>query len=262
MLIIGKNHVGRQQLAAVAVPQATDRFTPVPHLELADLVASSLTTAGFSILSEDHVLGRDGLRYFGGFELARDNFNGASRRMVAGVRNSHDKSFAAAICIGNRMLVCENLCFSAEKALARRHSKFIARDLPGVVSQVVGSLTTEWEAMETRIEKYKGFALDSSRAAELAVNLVDASALPKQSLYDVIHYWRKPELAAKEIIEVGGYDPKGIEEKEGALVAEFGRGENLWGLYNSFTHCLKGSDVLKLPARTMRAQSVFDAICV
>ena len=276
-LVLGKNHCTREELAKCHTPASTDRFVPIPHLELANLVADSLETAGFEIEEEDHVTARDGLRYFGGFAISKKDLAGEGRRIVAGLRNSCDKSFAAAICIGNQMLVCENMCFSAEKQLARRHTKNIRRDLPAVITNVIASLITEWSEMSERIKIYQDCEITEEQACELAVRLVDAKALPKQKLYGVVELWRNPDIAAESMIDRSLFevkvDPSGVAvdefdeyafsqavaAKASELVSAFGESETLWGLYNAVTQELKGSDIHKLPNRTMALQSLFDA---
>jgi hypothetical protein len=143
---------------------------------------------------------------------------------------------------------------------------------------VIASLVTEWLDMAKRIESYKGCELTRAEAAELAVKLVDGGALMKQKLYDVIQLWEKPELAAKKMIEeddfivttqgeqgfVDDLDQRAFDialaAKEAELALEFGQGENLWGLYNAVTEVLKGSDLSKLPTRTMNMQSLMDSV--
>jgi hypothetical protein len=276
-LVLGKNHLTRAQLENCKTPAGTDKFVPISHFFLANLVAASLVDAGFKIEEEDHVTNRDDLRYFGGFSLTRSDLAGSDRRIVCGVRNSNDKSFAAAICIGTHMIVCENLCFSAEKQLARRHTKNVLRDLPSVVSQVIAGLVAEWNTMGERIEVYQNWELTEAEASKLIIRLVDHSALPKQKCYDAVQVWRDPALAAVGMIDkdsfifqetnedgllVDAFDQAGYDEalaaKSASLEAAFGKGENLWGLYNAVTECLKGSDIHKLPTRTMKLQALFD----
>ncbi len=277
-LIYGNKTCSIEEVAAVVTPDSTGRHTPIPHTTLIDETKKALEAAGFEIVEEAHKLDRGGLRYFGGFALTREDLAGEDRQIVCGLRNSHDKAFAAGICIGNRMMVCDNLCFSSEKVIGRRHTTQILRDLPSVITKVIASLVTEWLDMSKRIESYKDCELTRAEAAELAVRLVDGGALMKQKLYDVIQLWEKPELAAKNMIEeddfivttqgeqgfVDDLDQEAFDvavgAKEAELALEFGQGENLWGLYNAVTEILKGSDLSKLPTRTMNMQSLMDAV--
>jgi len=286
-LVLGKNHVTREQVAICGTPESVGRHVPIPHIMLIEETEKALLAAGFTIEEEDHVLARackdnlnTFLRYFGGFALTRKDLAGEDRRIVLGLRNANDKGFAAAVCIGNQMMVCENLCFSSEEKLARRHTTNIKRDLPNTIASAISRIVTRWSEMSERIDLYKSHEMSEAQASELAVHLVDNASLPKQKLYDVIDLWRNPAQAAKGIVDqdaflstttdeetgmfVDSLDESAYAEalavKEGQLEEEFGKAENLWGLYNAVTESLKGSDISKLPQRTMNLQSLFDGV--
>ena len=61
---------------------------------------------------------------------------------VIGLRNSHDKVISAGVACGSGVFVCDNLCFSGEVKLARKHTANILTDLPhlvrGIVENVLG----------------------------------------------------------------------------------------------------------------------------
>ena len=234
-LIIAKKKVPLEQLIGVETPVATESFTPIPHFNLVQLTREAITRAGLTILEEEHSLARDNLRYFGGFALTGADIQGADRQVVLGLRNSHDKSFAAAICIGNRMIVCENLCFASDIKLARRHTVNILTDLPRVLADAVGRVVSHWNDMTKRIEFYKSLEITDALAADLMVRLVDGKAFPQRDIYPCIQEFRNPRHE------------------------EF-KGGTLWTLYNAITETLKGGDLSKLPFRTMTTQSVFDRI--
>lgn len=234
-LIIAKNKVNAEQLMGIATPDRTDSFTPIPHASLVNLTREAIGRAGLEIGLEEHSLARGGQRYFGGFALKGMDIDGADRQIVLGLRNAHDKSFAASICVGNRMLVCENLCFSSDIKLARRHTTNIIADLPRVLSDAVARVVSHWNDMGKRIELYKETEISRDRAADLLIDLVDAKAFPARDIYNAVQEFRNPR-----------HD-------------EF-KGGTLWTLYNSITENLKGGDLSKLPFRTMTAQSVFDRI--
>jgi len=63
---------------------------------------------------------------------------------VLGLRNSHDKTFPAGITAGASVSVCDNLSFSGEVKLARKHTTHITRDLPRLVQSAVGKLMDRW----------------------------------------------------------------------------------------------------------------------
>lgn len=232
-MIIAKNLVNREELATVRTPNGSDSFTPIAHSFLVEETLAALDRAGYSVTEEKHALARFGQRYFGGFQIAGPDINSDSRKLVLGLRNAHDKSFAASMCIGNRMIVCENLCFSSDVKLARRHTVNIIRDIPRVLSEGIGRLMSHWTDMETRINRYQQTEIGFKEACELTVNLAECNALPPRDVFSVIQEFKAPRHP------------------------EFNT-PTLWNLYNSVTENLKGSCLTKLPARTMMMQSIFD----
>ena len=235
MLILAKNKVNTEQLAEVSTPSATDTHTPIPHALLADRTRTVIDKAGLEIVEEEHAIARGGLRYFGGFSLRGEGIDGDDRSLVLGLRNAHDKSFAASVCIGNQMMVCENLCFSSDVKLARRHTVNILRDLNRVLSSAVSRVVSHWTDMGKRIESYKETELSKERASDLVIDLAEMGAFPARSVYKAVQEFRNPRHE------------------------EF-KGGTLWTLYNGVTEHLKGGDLSKLPQRTMTAQSVFDKL--
>ena len=124
---------------------------PVPHHRLLEQVESTLIAGGMTVVNQAHALWQDGLRYFGLLEVT----NGQTHDdygLVIGLRNSHDKSFPAAIALGSAVFVCDNLAFSAEVTIARRHTRFIERDLPRVVHTAVGRLADMRGQQDERID--------------------------------------------------------------------------------------------------------------
>ena len=234
-LILAKNKVDIEQLATVATPERTDSHTPIPHAMLVERTHQALDRAGLEVTQEEHALGRGGLRYFGGFALKGNDIEASDRQLVLGLRNAHDKSFAASVCIGNQMMDCENLCFSSDVKLARRHTVNILRDLNTVLSSAVSRVVSHWHDMGKRIASYKETELSKERASDLVVDLAEMGAFPARSVYKAVQEFRNPRHE------------------------EF-KGGSLWTLYNGVTEHLKGGDLSKLPQRTMTTQSIFDKI--
>jgi len=233
MLIYAKNKIDSEALVKCPTPKGTESHTPIPHHELVNMTRRALWRAGLKITEEEHALARGGLRYFGGFALKGTGAKGRDRKIVLGLRNAHDKSFAASVAVGNQMLVCENLCFSSDVKLARRHTTNILADLPRVLSSAVARVTSHWRDMGNRIQSYKETEVES--ASDLIVQLVDAKAFPARDIYKAVEEFRNPRHE------------------------EF-KGGSLWTLYNSITENLKGGDLSKLADRTMRMQSIFDKV--
>lgn len=283
-LIICKNKVSRDELINMSTPKPDGRWHPISHHTLAKLTYDALIAEGYEIVEEDHGVARQckkdpelWQRYFGGFALTREDVAGSTRRVVCGIRNSLDKSFAAALVIGNHMMVCENLDFNAEIKIARKHTTNIMRDLPDLIRSHVGVICKHWMNMENRIAAYKDKVVSEQKAVMALTHLVDIESLTSRDLYPAITLFRDPAKGARAMIDkedfrddagdidVNAYNAA-VEERKAAFLAEFGtlnglRNGNLWSLYNAFTYVMKGSDLSQLPSRTMAAQAYFDSLC-
>jgi len=66
-----------------------------------------------------------------------------SYQYVLGLRNSNNKRFAAGMVIGIAPFVCDNLAFSGEVKLARKHTVHIKRDLPMMIDEKLDRLLLE-----------------------------------------------------------------------------------------------------------------------
>jgi len=237
MLHCGGHAVETSEINNVVTPTATDSWFPIPHMSLIERLRGLVVDAGMSIVEEKHALARDGQRYFGMFQVAGvQNFALAETvGTVIGLRNSHDKSFPAAIVAGSAPFVCDNLAFSGEIKVARRHTRFILRDLPLLLAGAFGKLMTAWGNQAARIEKYQGFALNDPSAHDLIARAYRNGAISKTQLADVIEQWHTPEHA------------------------EWGAERNLWGLHNAFTNVLRGN-VIALPRRSDALHGLLDPL--
>ena len=173
----GSRQAPREQIVDAPTPARTRTWVPIPHHRLLGLVETTLGGHGFRVVNQAHALWGDGLRYFGLLEVqndsARDDYG-----LVVGLRNSHDKSFPAGLALGSGVFVCDNLSFGAEVTLARKHTRFIERDLPQVVHRAVARLTDMRGSQDRRIESYKETELDDRTAHDLIVRGLDARVVP------------------------------------------------------------------------------------
>jgi hypothetical protein len=167
--------------------------------------------------------------------------NGTSHEdygLVIGLRNSHDKSFPAAIALGSAVFVCDNLAFSAEVTIARRHTRYIERDLPRVVHTAIGRLTDLRGQQDQRIESYKDTPLTDPAAHDLIIRAVDANVLPVTQVPEVLSEWRAP---SHEEFTVDG--------------------KTLWRFHNAVTHVWKGRNLAALPRRSQALHGLLDTQC-
>src|SRR3954470_14533933 len=237
VLHCGARHVERSDVVDARTPSASETWVPISHHRLLEQVEDTISSNGMTVINQAHALWTKGLRYFGLLEVT----NGQAAQdygLVVGIRNSHDKTFPAAIAMGSAVFVCDNLAFSAEVTIARRHTRFIERDLPRIVHTAVGRLTEMRGQQHERIAAYKEAELTDSAAHDLVIRAIDASALPVTQLPAVLAEWRTPshpEFAAD--------------------------GKTLWRFHNAVTHVWKGRNLAALPRRSAALHGLLDAVC-
>jgi hypothetical protein len=233
----GARHVDRAVVEQARTPPGSDTWVPVPHHRLLEQVESTLVGGGLQVVNEAHALWNDGERYFGLLEVQNGNAP-SDYGLVIGLRNSHDKSFPASIGLGSGVFVCDNLAFSAEVTIARRHTRFIERDLPRVVNTAVGRLAELRCHQDQRLETYQRTELDDRAAHDLVIRAVDAAVLPVTQVPSVLAEWRQPSYA------------------------EFAAaGKTAWRLFNAFTETWKGRQLVALPRRSQALHGLMDAVC-
>ncbi len=237
VLHCGARHVERRAVEIATVPSASSTWTPIAHHRLLEQIESTLCASGLSVANEAHALWNDGMRYFGLLEVAsgevREDYG-----LVIGIRNSHDKSFPAAIALGNAVFVCDNLAFGGEVTIARRHTRFIERDLPRIVHTAVGRLTDMRGQQDERIHAYKETTLLDPTAHDLVIRAVDADVLPITQVPSVLDEWRSPS------------------HEEFAV-----NGKNVWRFHNAMTHVWKGRNLIALPRRSQVLHGLLDSFC-
>lgn len=231
LLHCGSSAVTRGELAVSHTPLPTVTHKPVSHIKVLQTVEKALLQRSIIITNQAHGLTHDGSRYFGLLEVRAHNAD-SPYRWVVGIRNSHDKTFAAGIVAGSQVLVCDNLCFSGEILLARKHTGHIHDDLPIMAGRAVDALRGYWHTHEHRIEAYQHKRLTDTRAHDLVVRAVDSGVCANSYVPKVLEEWREPahpEFAPRTV----------------------------WSLQNAFTQVFKGRVDL-LPERTMKLHQLLD----
>lgn len=212
VLHCGAKPVTRQQLALVACPPGTDTWKPVPHATVLDLVGGMLELSGFRIAKEQLGLTRDENRFFGTLDLQNELAPGVT--LSVGVRNSTDQSLPLGFCAGNRVFVCDNLSFSSELIVKRKHTKNGETRFREAISLAVGNLA-QFQAAETRrIQILQGQQLGRHEAEACLLSAFEKGILSARTLPKAIEQYRQPR-----------YD--------------WGSRESAWFLFNAITAVLQ-----------------------
>lgn len=198
------------EIDEVITPPGTSTHYPIPHSRLIESVTGSLLDGGYRIADQQHALSQEGMRYFGVFQISNGGGHASDYGWMVAIRNSHDKTFVAGIAAGTRVFTCDNLAFSGEIKVARKHTRYISRDLQGLVTGSVGRMNDALGLMDRRIGAYKERQVSDSKAHDLIVRAIDHRAIVPSDLPHVLSEWRKPSHEE--------FEPR-----------------TAWSLFNSFT---------------------------
>lgn len=226
------------EVAHVQTPLATETWVPMPHIDLIDEVTRSLDGGGYQIVTQDHALAREGGHYFGLLQVDNPAFERQNTHsLVIGLRNSHTKVFPIGLVVGYGVFVCDNLAFSGEIRISRKHTVNALRDLPRLVSAAVGRIFDMHTTQEERIAHYQSTQIDNRDAEHLIIEALRKDIITTTQLPRVVSEWDRPS-----------------HEDFGDPTA--------WRLFNAFTENLRGRGQLaRLPRTTQRLHAVMDGFC-
>lgn len=234
LLHCGGEVVNRSELSRIAVPESTETWFPLPHCDLVTEVERQLQGAGFQIQSAFHALSHEGARYFGILQVGLLSREPTDYGWVIGLRNSHDKTYPAGLVAGTRVFVCDNLAFTGEVKLSRKHTKNAARDLQHLTARAVGQLGDRFDHLDRRIAAYRDEPMADWAAHDLVVRAVDCKAITPTQIPRVLEEWRKPRYPEFE-------------------------SRTAWSLFNAFTEVQKSGNPQRILPRSEALHGLFDA---
>ena len=230
MLHAGAEVIDYDRLRQLPTPEATKTHVPIAHSAVVDMVKYSLGFYGHEITAEDYGVTPDGMRFFGVLSL-RSPYDGYTD--TVGLRNSHDKTFPIGISFGSRVFVCDNLAFSGDVAIRRKHTAHAKRDLPGIVAEVVEPLAGQRAQQHTQFARYQATVLNERDVDHLIMQLYRRGAITVTKIADVLGHYENPSF-------------------------DWGD-RTAWRLFNAVTYALSGR-VLENPKATTELHEILDAI--
>jgi hypothetical protein len=150
------------------------------------------------------------------------------------LRNSHDKSFPIGIAFGSRVIVCDNLAFSGDHVIRRKHTVKAKRELPGLVTEIVQPLREQRIQQNERLAYYRRIPLDDRIADHVILTMYRENIIGVQRIGDVLNQWERPQH-------------------------DWGD-KTAWRLFNAATFALAGK-VAERPALTQYLHEVLHRVC-
>ncbi len=226
-ILIGTNKVTEAEVIQVPAVPFTNSFHPIHHRHIIDAIRSGVVATGLEIVNTQYVLGNNGKRMFGVWDLS-----GGSDEMCwsIGIRNSMDKSMALGITAGTRVFVCENLAFSGEFVEFRKHTKGLVLDeLEFMAYRAMKKMVANLTKFQSWHEGLKSFSLTEWDAKILLVEIMTNNIIPPS------------KFARFSDLYFGGvYD------------------QTLWGFHETVTDVLRDNNLLTLPKKNKMLNGVLD----
>jgi hypothetical protein len=145
-------------------PDFTASWHPFAHGEVIGAVASAVAEAGLSVERKEYSI-TTGAQMFGIWEVNR---GAEGFRFAIGIRNSINKSMAVGLCAGERVFVCDNMVFSSDYVLFRKHTGMLDS------SEIV---LMAREALAATMARWDGLAAWHSAMLERDLSIKQASIL-------------------------------------------------------------------------------------
>jgi hypothetical protein len=191
----GGRDVLRDELVAIPTPPPTDTWFPIPHSQVLDAVADTLRGAGFQIRQTRLSISHGGSRFFGTLDLThRVSDVAAGVTLAVGLRNSTDKSFPIGFCCGTRVFVCDNLAFTSEIVVSKKHTRFGEERYLEGIGRAVSGLHQYREAAGAWIGCLQNWNLSDDAANSYLLQAYEQNVIGARLLPLVIKEWRQPKF--------------------------------------------------------------------
>lgn len=205
----GANRVTREDLALIALPEATATFQPIHHARLVDELEEALAFRHISIVRSEFAVTPDGMRLFGLLEVNAE-YEGV--RLAIGLRNANDRSMRLGMVAGYRCFVCDNMSLSGDfKPMLAKHSKNF--DLIESLSLGVDRIQRGFEPLKRAIDFKRLHPLDDDRARLMIYRAFMEQKFPVTLMKRVHSHYFVPEYEE--------FKPRTVWSMENAFTSSF-----------------------------------------
>lgn len=204
-------------LSLCPVPESTDTYTAVPHVDIHNKVLEVLTNKRIDVLQTQFKSNRSGTQVVATYHLDMDNDIGG----MIGWRNSYDKTRSVAIVSGSSVYICGNGAVVGEMKFLHKHT--------GTVDEMLK------EAIEEQVDKIQQ-CIDETLELKASLNnlVFDVTLAGK-----IIGYLYLTNVLTTTQLEI-------VKAELDKPTYEYGVESNsMWALFNYITHALKQSHPTK-----------------
>jgi len=210
------NPASVDQLHACPVPESTNTYEPVNHGWLYDEVRRNVGQRGYQIVAEDLRTTESGDEFFGILKLrspmTTPGVQNSPWDLSLGIRNTNNKRASAGIFLGTNVWVCDNLQFSAEHSLLRKHHAGTYDVLRQGIERITRELKGYREAQRVWVSDMQQWVLTPELRNHLLVQCLQKGAIKGGDIIPILG----------EIAQPSTDNPEAV-------------GSSAWGLFNAIT---------------------------
>ena len=215
-----------EELKTFQPPKATKTYSPVAHSDLIGIVKDNAekTLQGYSFKDESFgvspKIGENiGDKLFGVMTYEHDTIPDLG--LSIGIRNSYDQSLSAGLVCGAKVFVCDNLAFSGDIRVSRKHTGDVVGDLENLIKSAMYQAPGRHQAIATDMEHMKEYSCTNDEAYSILGVAYGRDILKPRQLLGARNAWLNPPQ-------------EDFEDR------------NLWSLYNAITEALKSSSAREI----------------
>jgi len=231
MLHRGGWEARKADLASVPVPEPTASYHPVPYARFVEEIELHVPRFGLHVESSSFALAREGSQMFGVLTCTNGH-NAGDYALAIGLRNSYDRSLSVGLIAGTRVFCCDNLAFSGEVSMARKHTPNVFRDLPDLIYRMLSQVTVMKARTDEEIAGMKALPMPPERAHHVMVSAIRSGITSASRLPKILEAWDEPKHEE--------FEPR-----------------TAWSLFNAFTEVLKAGPPRQQMEGSLRLSSLF-----
>ena len=229
----GGQYATLDDLKSVPLPEETDSYIPVSHFDLAvnlAKVAKDLLN-GYFFHKSQYGLARDGRQMFGVHTYQLDS---EEMGLSIGFRNSYDKSMSVGIAIGASVFVCDNLAFTGDITVMRKHTLNVWADLEETIVTTIYRSQHNFQRIREDADEMKCQGVENDEAFKIMGLLFGKNMVTPRQLPVLKQEWLRPTY--EEFLP-----------------------RSKWSLYNAATEALKSCPPNKILEKHIQLHQFFSA---
>jgi len=239
--LITSNAVKVEDLMEIELPEKTNSYQPVSHVDFIDNVKdiASKMLPDRSLDIEKYGIAREGKQLFGTMTFKKPAEQGMGlEEMVEdiglsiGIRNSYDKSMSLGLAVGATVFVCENLMMNGEITVMRKHQGAILDELNTLIFKALNDAESKFKTLHADSQRMKEISISNKDAYSMMGRLYGYGIIGERQLPVVKNEWKKP---SHEVFNTG----------------------TVWTLYNAGTEALKKTAPLHRMNKQIKLHNTF-----